>query len=151
VHLLRIGPFSRLTGVPVTTLRHWDELGVLVPAATDRRSGYRHDTAAQLATATTVRLLRALELPLDEIGALLAADGAAVAEAVGRQAERLAARAESQSATPHRTTTSPTGTCGSCGRSRPTPADTRCDTDHSSSGREVPSRLRPRHDPERQE
>jgi hypothetical protein len=38
-------------------------------------NGYRYYDAAQVEDAVTIRRLRALELPLDEIGALLEADG----------------------------------------------------------------------------
>jgi DNA-binding transcriptional MerR regulator len=96
--LLPIGRFARLARVPVTTLRHWDELGVLVPAECDPGSGYRYYSAAQLSAATTVRLLRALDVPLDRIPALLAADPGAAADAVRAHAEGLARRAERQRA-----------------------------------------------------
>jgi DNA-binding transcriptional MerR regulator len=59
----------------VKALRQYDEIGLLVPARVDPDNGYRYYDAAQVEAAVTIRRLRALELPLDEIGALLDADG----------------------------------------------------------------------------
>ena len=41
MQLMPIGRFSRLTGVGVKALRHYDEVGLLVPAAVDDETGYR--------------------------------------------------------------------------------------------------------------
>ncbi len=41
VQVMPIGRFSRLTGVGVKALRHYDEVGLLVPAAVDDETGYR--------------------------------------------------------------------------------------------------------------
>lgn len=73
--MLSIGRFADATGLTVKALRHYDEIGLLVPARVDPNSGYRYYDAAQVEPAVTIRRLRALELPLDEIGALLEADG----------------------------------------------------------------------------
>jgi DNA-binding transcriptional MerR regulator len=72
--LMPIGRFARLTGLSVKALRHYDELGLLPPAAVDAESGYRSYSTAQVERAETIRLLRRLELPLDDISALLATD-----------------------------------------------------------------------------
>ena len=37
--LMPIGRFSRLTGLTVKALRHYDELGLLRPASVDRDTG----------------------------------------------------------------------------------------------------------------
>jgi DNA-binding transcriptional MerR regulator len=39
--LMTIGRFARLTGLPIDTLRHYDEVGLLLPASVDASSGYR--------------------------------------------------------------------------------------------------------------
>jgi DNA-binding transcriptional MerR regulator len=70
--LMPIGRFARLTGLSVKALRHYDELGLLRPAAVDSTTGYRSYSTGQVERAETIRLLRRLELPLDEISALLA-------------------------------------------------------------------------------
>jgi DNA-binding transcriptional MerR regulator len=39
--MFSIGEFSRLGGVSVRTLRHYDEIGLLRPATVDPDTGYR--------------------------------------------------------------------------------------------------------------
>jgi len=72
--LMPIGRFARLTGLSVKALRHYDDLGLLRPAAVDADSGYRSYSTDQFERAETIRLLRRLELPLDDISTLLATD-----------------------------------------------------------------------------
>jgi DNA-binding transcriptional MerR regulator len=72
--LIPIGRFARMTGLSVKALRHYDELGLLPPAAVDPSTGYRSYSTAQVERAETIRLLRRLELPLDDISALLATE-----------------------------------------------------------------------------
>jgi DNA-binding transcriptional MerR regulator len=74
MELMTIGRFARLTGLTVKALRHYDEVGLLRPAAVDADTGYRSYGAEQVRRAETIRTLRRLELPLDDIRALLAAD-----------------------------------------------------------------------------
>jgi DNA-binding transcriptional MerR regulator len=72
--LLPIGRFARMTGLSVGALRHYDELDLLRPADVDASTGYRRYRPSQLETARTIRVLRELEVPLDEIRAVLDAD-----------------------------------------------------------------------------
>jgi DNA-binding transcriptional MerR regulator len=69
--LMSIGRFSRLTGLTVKALRHYDEVGLLRPAAVDAETGYRSYGAEQVRRAETIRMLRRLELPLDDVRELL--------------------------------------------------------------------------------
>jgi len=69
--LMPIGRFARQTGLSVKALRHYDEVGLLRPAAVDPGTGYRSYSAAQVEPAETIRLLRRLEVPLDDISTLL--------------------------------------------------------------------------------
>jgi hypothetical protein len=66
MQLMPIGRFSRLTGVGVKALRHYDEIGLLVPAAVDDDTGYRFYSADQVDRAEAIRLLRRLDMPLEE-------------------------------------------------------------------------------------
>jgi DNA-binding transcriptional MerR regulator len=70
---LTIGDFSRATHLTVKTLRHYHELGLLEPAEVDPKTGYRHYSAAQIPVAQVIRRFRALDMPLSEIQAVLAA------------------------------------------------------------------------------
>jgi DNA-binding transcriptional MerR regulator len=70
---LSIGDFSRATHMTVKTLRHYHRIGLLEPAEIDPDTGYRRYTVEQLAVAQVIRRFRALDMPLEEIQALLSA------------------------------------------------------------------------------
>ena len=65
--LMTIGRFARLTGLSVGTLRHYDEVGLLVPASVDPASGYRRYRRDQAGQARHIRMLRWDDLPIEEI------------------------------------------------------------------------------------
>jgi len=88
--MLSIGRFADATGLTVKALRHYDEIGLLVPARVDPESRYRYYDAAQVEPAVTIRRLRALELPLDEIRALLEADGETLRDRLAAHGYRVA-------------------------------------------------------------
>ena len=91
--LLSIGRFARLTGLTVKALRHYDVQGLLSPAHVDDWTGYRYYSADQAREAIVIRRLRELELPLDEIGAMLHADPHTVRERLAVHRARLQGRA----------------------------------------------------------
>lgn len=68
---LSIGDFSRASHMTVKMLRHYHQIGLLVPADVDPYTGYRRYTAEQLPTAQVIRRFRALDMPLEEIHAVL--------------------------------------------------------------------------------
>jgi DNA-binding transcriptional MerR regulator len=80
--LLRIGEFSRASSLSVKTLRAYHEAGLLVPAAVDRDTGYRSYTVSQLTDAAIIRRLRELDVPLEQIRAVLGARDPAVTHKV---------------------------------------------------------------------
>ncbi len=69
--MFKIGEFSKLSQVPVKTLRYYDEIGLLKPVEVDRWSGYRYYAAGQLARLQRILALRDLGLSLAQIGWLL--------------------------------------------------------------------------------
>ncbi|WP_168207482.1 MerR family transcriptional regulator [Microlunatus elymi] len=71
--LLSIGDFSRMTFLSVKTLRHYHDLGLLVPARIDPSSGYRRYSTDQLPQAQVILRLRGFGMPLDEIKEVLGA------------------------------------------------------------------------------
>jgi DNA-binding transcriptional MerR regulator/effector-binding domain-containing protein len=71
--LLTIGEFSRLTHLSVKALRHYHDLGLLDPADVDPDTGYRFYAAAQAPTAQLIRRFRDMDMPLEQIKAVLAA------------------------------------------------------------------------------
>jgi effector-binding domain-containing protein len=74
VNLVSIGRFARLTGLTVRAVRHYGELGLLEPAYVAEDTGYRYYALGQLADAEAIKRLRSLELGLEDIRAILAAD-----------------------------------------------------------------------------
>ncbi len=69
--MLSIGEFARYLGVSVRMLRHYDALGLLVPARVDPHSGYRSYTAAQLDRGNRLIAFKELGFGLDQIGPVL--------------------------------------------------------------------------------
>jgi DNA-binding transcriptional MerR regulator len=90
---IAIGRFAQLSGFTVRALRHYESLGLLVPARVDRDTGYRFYRPEQLPDAQRVHLLRALELPLPEVARVMRApDGAEALELLRAHRERVASR-----------------------------------------------------------
>ena len=72
--MIRIGEFSRLSQTPVSTLRYYDEVGLLKPVEVDHFTGYRYYTHDQLVRLNRILALKNLEFSLAEIIHLLAND-----------------------------------------------------------------------------
>ena len=68
---LPIGDFSRATHLSIKTLRHYHRIGLLEPADVDPGTGHRRYTADQISTAQVIRRFRALDMPLEEINAVI--------------------------------------------------------------------------------
>lgn len=71
----RIGEFAELSGVSTKTVRHYDKIGLLRPAAVDARTRYRRYATAQLRELSSILALRDLGLSLLEIRAFVARTG----------------------------------------------------------------------------
>lgn len=65
--MLKIGEFSRLSLTPVTTLRYYDDIGLLKPVEVDGFTGYRYYSAQQLPKLIRVNALKDAGLTLTEI------------------------------------------------------------------------------------
>jgi DNA-binding transcriptional MerR regulator/effector-binding domain-containing protein len=70
---LAIGDFSRATHLTVKTLRHYHDTGLLEPAQVDPQTGYRRYTAEQIPVAQIIKRFRDLDMPLNDIRAVLSA------------------------------------------------------------------------------
>jgi DNA-binding transcriptional MerR regulator len=70
---MTIGDFSRATHLSVKTLRHYHSIGLLAPSDIDAGTGYRRYTTEQIPTAQVIRRFRDLDMPLDQIHAVLEA------------------------------------------------------------------------------
>jgi DNA-binding transcriptional MerR regulator len=69
--MFKIGEFARISQVPTTALRYYDERGLLVPAHIDPTTGYRYYAVAQLGRLNRILALRDLGLSLEQIAMLL--------------------------------------------------------------------------------
>ncbi|MET0965242.1 MAG: MerR family transcriptional regulator [Nakamurella sp.] len=93
-----IGEFARITHLTVIALRHYHEVGLLVPESIDS-TGYRRYGLAQVEQAQLVRRLRQLEMPVPDVAAVLAAPDehtrdAAIAEHLSRMEATLGRTAQ---------------------------------------------------------
>ena len=69
--LFQIGEVAKMYQLSVSTLRHYEQVGLLKPEYTNPETGYRYYSARQLEQLTNIRYLRALDLPLEEITAYI--------------------------------------------------------------------------------
>lgn len=69
--LMPIGDVARLYHLSVSTLRHYERLGLVAPERIDPETGYRYYSTWQFEPLNTIRYLRALDMPLEEIADLL--------------------------------------------------------------------------------
>ena len=65
--LFSIGEVSKLFHISVSSLRHYENIGLLHPKYTSQDTGYRYYGTEQFEVLNTIRYLRALDMPLAEI------------------------------------------------------------------------------------
>ncbi|MBD5528111.1 MAG: MerR family transcriptional regulator [Lachnospiraceae bacterium] len=68
---MKIGEFARMTGMPISVLRHYDKEGLLCPDYVDNFSGYRYYSADQIGQVHKIELLKSGGLSLKEIRDIL--------------------------------------------------------------------------------
>ena len=89
--LFRISDVAKMFRVSTGTLRHYEKAGLLCPEHTDQETGYRYYSVRQFEVLNTIRYLRALDLPLDEIAEFLHnRDIDVIEEKLERQKELIA-------------------------------------------------------------
>lgn len=88
--LITISQIARRTGMTVRSLHHYEAKGLLTPAARSD-AGYRLYGERELLRLQHIASLKALGFSLVEIRACLDADAPSLAEALGRQVDRLRA------------------------------------------------------------
>lgn len=93
---MAIGDFSRATHLSVKALRHYHDVELLSPLEVNRRTGYRFYGTDQIKDAQVIRHLRKLEMPVEEVKAVLRASGQVERdEIVIAHLERMEAQLES--------------------------------------------------------
>lgn len=65
--LFTIGDISKIFHLSPGSLRHYENLGILIPEYVDPQTNYRYYSARQFEILNTVRYLRALDMPLPQI------------------------------------------------------------------------------------
>lgn len=69
--LFKIGEVSKLFHISISILRYYDKIGLVQPEYTDEETGYRYYGIKQFEALNTIRYLRALDMPLEQIAAFL--------------------------------------------------------------------------------
>ncbi|NLM09818.1 MAG: MerR family transcriptional regulator [Clostridiaceae bacterium] len=69
--MLKIGDFSKLSRISIRMLRHYDEIGLLVPENIDEFTGYRYYSEAQLPLANRINALKDMGFSLSVISEIL--------------------------------------------------------------------------------
>lgn len=92
--LIPIGQFSKMVRLSVKALRLYADRGLLLPAYTDPETSYRYYKPSQAKRAEIIRILRSVDMPLNEILQVLGAEEPAEASALllahrERMAEQL--------------------------------------------------------------
>ncbi|GAA5056410.1 DNA polymerase III subunit beta family protein [Nocardia callitridis] len=91
--LITIGVLAKASGLTVSALRFYDDCGLLTPTRVDPITGYRYYTDEQCRRADLIRRLRTIEVPLDQISAILTEDTAHAHQLLDEHVERLELRA----------------------------------------------------------
>lgn len=71
MELYTIGETASITGIPVRTLRFYDEQHLLKPEKRDVKTNYRYYTEKQLSQALRIKILKKLGLSLDDISIII--------------------------------------------------------------------------------
>lgn len=69
--MLRIGDFSKLSRISIRMLRHYNEIGLLVPENIDDFTGYRYYSEAQLPIANRITALKDMGFSLAVVGEIM--------------------------------------------------------------------------------
>jgi DNA-binding transcriptional MerR regulator/catechol 2,3-dioxygenase-like lactoylglutathione lyase family enzyme len=90
--VLTIGAFSLATGLSVTALRHYDEVGLLRPAVVDAVTGYRRYDHGQVPRGRMYAQLRRVEMPIE---AMRSIPDRGLAAVLAEHLDRLRGQADS--------------------------------------------------------
>lgn len=65
--MLKIGDVAKLTGIPVKTIRYWEEFGLFKPSYVDEYTGYRQFDEKDIERLSQIVYLKNLGFELKEI------------------------------------------------------------------------------------
>lgn len=69
--MLKIGDFSKLSRISIRMLRHYDEIGLLIPETVDHFTGYRYYKEEQLPLAEKIQSFKSMGFSLSVIGEII--------------------------------------------------------------------------------
>lgn len=93
MQLFSIGEVAKMFHLSVSSLRHYENVGLITPEHVDPASGYRYYSVRQFEALNTIRYLRALDMPLHEIADFLGnRDVERIQEKLRAQKEAVLAR-----------------------------------------------------------
>ena len=88
--MMRVGELAKATGISVSALRHYDEVGLLVPCERSD-AGYRLYSPEDVQRLFRVRALRRLGFGLDQTAAVLDGEARGLGALVADQLAQVAA------------------------------------------------------------
>jgi DNA-binding transcriptional MerR regulator len=92
-HQFSIGQFAKLTGLTPRALRIYAKEGLLQPDVINPETGYRYYSQAQSLVAERIRLLRTIDMPLEDIREVLSYPGTEICqELLKEHKERIKAQ-----------------------------------------------------------
>lgn len=94
--MLKIGDFSKLSRISIRMLRHYDEIGLLMPRSIDNFTGYRYYSEEQLPIAGRITALKDMGFALATIGEIMKSydDSMALAEFLAVKRAEIQVQAE---------------------------------------------------------
>lgn len=69
--MLKIGDFSKLSRISIRMLRHYDEIGLLIPADIDFFTNYRYYSETQLTVASRISMFKSMGFSLNDIAIMI--------------------------------------------------------------------------------
>lgn len=90
--LFQIGDVARMFHLSVGSLRHYERVGLLRPEYVDPDTGYRYYSTRQFECLNTIRYLRALDMPLEQIAGFLKNRDVGMMQTLLRQQREAVAR-----------------------------------------------------------
>ena len=69
-----ISKTAETAGMTAETLRYYDRIGLVTPSKTDKNTGYRYYSQAEIVRLNTIKALRSMDLSLSEIRNILEYD-----------------------------------------------------------------------------
>ena len=69
--LVKIGDVAKMFHISVGILRYYEKTGLVKPEYIDNNTGYRYYSTRQFEVLSTIRALRALDMPLEQISDFL--------------------------------------------------------------------------------